>query len=342
MDKDAAASPTTRGTRKHQPTIYDIAQAAGVDASTVSRALNKPGRINVHTEARIRAAAAELGYQGNPMARALPTGKTRTLALILSDLTNPVYFTLLRAAEQTAAAAGYTLVLAESQDSSEMESGISQTIVPAVDGLVLVGSRLDDEQVRSLAQRKPVVVVNRSLEELESVVPDVAPGIAAAVAHLADLGHKSVAYLGGPANAWMSRRRWDEIFEQAVAHGMSVVEIGPNAPTREAGRDAMKRVIASGTTAVIAYNDLMAIGLLDAAKQDGLEVPGRLSIIGFDDIFGADFTSPPLTTVSTELSGAGAEAVRRLLAAIDSKERSAGTDLTTSLVVRESTGAPRG
>ncbi len=340
MSSEESPPPTAHsGNRKPPSTIYDVARATGVSPSTVSRALNKPGRINAKTEQRIRAAAAELNYRLNPMARALPTGRTGTLGLILSDITNPVYFSLVRGAEQVTAALGYTLVLAESQESPELELETAQRLLVSVDGLVLVASRLEDDAIIDLADQKPLVVVNRRVAGVDAVIPNVAPGIREALDHLHDLGHQSLAYLSGPTASWMSRLRWETLLEQAVDRGMSIVEIGPGAPTLDGGRDALRRVRAAGVTAVIAYNDLMAIGLLLSANQSGLTVPDDLSIVGFDDIFGSDFTSPPLTTIRTPLGAVGDQAMRGLIASLDGTDHTTPFELQTELVVRGSTSA---
>jgi LacI family transcriptional regulator len=326
--------------RRAPTTIYDIARTLGVSPSTVSRALHKPGRTNAKTEQRIRAAADALGYRINPLARALPTGRTGTLALILSDITNPVWFDLIRGAERVTAEHGRTLVLAESQESPDLERHTAERLLPSVDGIVLVASRLDDAEIRALAARKPVVAVNRAVAGVESLVPDVAPGIRAALAHLADAGHRSAVFLSGPAASWMSQARWDVVFDEAPRRGLSIVEIGPGAPTMEGGAAALRRVLASGASAVLAYNDLMAIGLLRACRDAGVAVPQRLSIVGFDDIFGSDFTSPPITTIRTPLGALAGDAVRRLVALSNDEPGPPPTLLTTEFVPRGSTASP--
>ncbi|GAA4250195.1 LacI family DNA-binding transcriptional regulator [Dactylosporangium darangshiense] len=328
--------------RRSPTTIYDIARALGVSPSTVSRALHKPGRTNAKTEQRIRAAADALGYRINPLARALPTGRTGTLGLILSDITNPVWFDLIRGAERVTAEQGCTLVLAESQESPELERHTADRLVPSVDGFVLVASRLPDAEIRGLAGRKPVVAVNRAVDGVECLVPDVAPGIRAALAHLAAAGHRSAAFLSGPATSWMSHARWDIVFDEAPRRGLSIVEIGPGAPTMDGGAAALRRVLASGASAVLAYNDLMAIGLLRACRDAGVAVPGRLSIVGFDDIFGSDFTSPPITTIRTPLGALGGDAVRRLVALSRGEEPPVPAPLATEFVHRGSTAPPSG
>ncbi|GLI00219.1 LacI family DNA-binding transcriptional regulator [Phytohabitans aurantiacus] len=328
------------GNRKPAATIYDIARHLGLSPSTVSRALNKPGRVNAKTEQRIREAAAALNYRTNPMARALPTGRTNTLGLILTDITNPVYFTLVRGAERVAAAAGYTLVIAESQESGELEAESAERLLQSVDGLVLVASRLDDASIGALAERKPLVLINRVVDGVPGVVPDVVPGIRDALDHLAVLGHTSLAYLSGPSVSWMSRVRWETLLDEAPRRGMTIVEIGPGAPTLDGGQEGFRRVRASGVSAVVAYNDLMAIGLLRACRCAGVDVPSQLSIVGFDDIFGSDFTSPPITTIRTPLDLAGEEAVHQIVAALSEGDVPEPRRVSAQFVRRESTAAP--
>jgi len=341
-DPRAGAAGSKRSRGGSAPTIYDIARLADVNPSTVSRALSQPGRINAKTEARIRAAAEELNYRVNPIARALPTGRTSTIGLVVADITNPVIFGIVRGAERAAAEAGYTLIIAESQESGEREATTIERVLPSVDGLVLATTRLGDAQIGQLAARKPTVVINRAVAGLTSILPDVERGIGQLVDHLADLGHRSLAYLSGPETSWITARRWEALLEAAPRRGMSIVEIGPGLPTLEGGAAAMSRVAASGVTAVIAFNDLMAIGLMRAAVQRGLTVPTDLSIAGFDDIFGSDFTTPGITTVRMPLADAGERAVRHLLGQVGRDPSSSGAEsmalLPTDLVVRGSTG----
>lgn len=335
---DSPLENGVKGNRKPSATIYDIARELGLSPSTVSRALNKPGRISAKTEKRIRDAAAELGYRSNPMARALPTGRTRMLGLVVSDLTNPVFFSLVRGAEQACHELGYTLVFAESQESAEEEYGTLDRLLPAVDGVVLAAARLDDDQIASIASTKQVVLVNRRVGELPAIVPEIDAGIAQAMDHLKELGHTAVAYLAGPPQSWISRMRGALLFENAVRTGMTFSEIPSDSPTREGGASALRRVRASGATAILAYNDLMAIGLSRASHAKGIRIPEDLSIVGFDDIFGADFATPSITTVRSPLDRAGADAVRLLVDTLDGGELTGSAVLATELVTRESTG----
>ena len=319
-------------------TIYDIAKLAGVNPSTVSRALTTPGRISAKTEAKIRAAAEELNYRVNPFARALPTGRTKLIAFTIADITNPVFFDLVRGAEQVAGEAGYTLVLAESQESSTQEASTLARILPMVDGVVMGTTRLSDEEIQQLNREKPVVLANRIVDGVADVVPNIEPGLHEAVAHLAQLGHRHIAYLSGPTSSWMNTRRWHIVMQSALALGLTVVEIGPNAPTLATGAESLDRIRAAGVTAVITYNDLMAIGLLRRAAEANISVPAELSIIGFDNSFGSDFTTPPLTTVHQPLSEVGARAVSAMLDILEGRTNSADqAEIVTRLLERGST-----
>lgn len=320
-------------------TIYDVAELAGVSPSTVSRALNKPGRISAKTEAKIRVAAEALDFSINPVARALYTGRKQTIALVFADITNPVIFGIVRGAESAAATAGYTLVVAESQESGDAEAKAITRILPSVDGVVLATTRLTDERIRDIGARKPLVLINRAVEGLPSILQDVETGVAALLGHLHRLGHRSVAYLSGPPTSWISGRRWEALLSAAERWDVGLVEIGPGSPSIEGGKAALRRVVAARVSAVIAFNDLMAIGLIQAAAEAGITVPGQLSVAGFDDIYGSELVTPALTTVRAPLVLAGERAVASMLAHLDGTPQP-DTDelLTTTLVERASTG----
>ncbi|WP_461172745.1 LacI family transcriptional regulator [Arthrobacter sp. Z1-9] len=327
------------GSRKASATIYDIARVTGVSPSTVSRVMSNSGKVKEATEQRVRLAAQDLGYRLNPLARALSTDRTGTIGLVVSDITDAVYVALVRGAQRAATAEGYTVILTESPGSSRLELETANRIQPAVDGIVLVTSTMTDEDVRTLAQGKPLIIVNRAVEGVPSIVPDDSTGIKELLDHLQELGHQSIAYLSGPATSWINRSRWDTLFEQSVARGMSIVEIGPGEPTREGGAKLLPRVLAARATAVVAHNDIMAIGLLMAAQSSDLHPPAEFSIVGFDDTFGA-LTSPPLTTIQSPLKEIGETAVRVLLSGTTVAEAQKDIDLSTHLVIRESTAPP--
>ena len=318
-------------------TIYDIAQLAGVNPSTVSRALSRPGRINEKTAKKIHDAARELNYVVNPAARSLPTGRTGTLGLIVADITNPMFFDIVRGAERETADRNYTLVLAEFRESSERELLTARRLMPSVDGLILATSRLDPEEVRALGREKPVVVINRRVDHITSIVANVDPGISQAVNHLAELGHSRVAYVSGPTRSWMSRHRWERARQLCEAEGIDIVRVPSAQPDMAGGRATADEVLRRGVTAVLAYNDLLAIGLMLELQSRGVAVPQQLSIIGFDDIFGSDFTTPALTSIGSPHLASGMYAAQSLFALLSDTAVPLVDNLKTGLVMRAST-----
>ncbi|MFE4541864.1 LacI family DNA-binding transcriptional regulator [Arthrobacter sp. NPDC056727] len=336
----------TSKTAGGKATIYDIAKLAGVNPSTVSRALGKPGRVSARTQKLVEDAAAELNYSVNPFARALPTGRTNTFGLIVSDITNPIYFDIIRGAEAAAALSGFTMVLAESAESADTELTVAQRMLPATDGVILASPRMPDARIRELAEGKPVVVINRSIEGIGSVVPDVDPGIGEAVRHLTANGHRKLAFVGGPKQSWMAARRWESFRAACEWSKLDCVLLPADSPTLDGGRRAARDVIGSGATAALCYNDLLAIGLMQELQTASVNIPDEFSVVGFDNIFGSDFTTPQLSTIASPLRQCGAAALELLLTAVPGTEPVAGRspvparhpELRTTLIARGSSG----
>lgn len=332
MDGSLRDSATAR---RRPTTIYDIARAASVSPSTVSRALSQPGRLAAQTEQRIRLVAESLDYRVNTIARALHAGKTFTLALVVADITNPVVFSIVRGAESAAAARGYTLIVAESQESGEREAEALARLAPSVDGVILGMTRMPNHVIRELSATKRTAVINRVIDGVTCIVPRPEPGVGDALASLAELGHRSVAYLPGPRGSFMTSRRRQALVVAAERNGMTIDVLRPTMPTVEGGRAAWESVQQHPATAVFAYNDLVAIGLLLEAQRRGVDLPRAKSIVGFDDIFGADFTSPSLSTVRAPLEEAGRRAVGAMFADYDD-----GLDPLATTFVRRGSVAP--
>ncbi|MEW9870893.1 LacI family DNA-binding transcriptional regulator [Arthrobacter sp. HS15c] len=340
-EADAKASPGKADGRavKTNATIYDIAKLAGVNPSTVSRALSKPGRVSVKTRTLIEDAAAELDYQANPFAKALPTGKTSTVGLIVADIANPTFFGTIRGAESTAADQDYSVILAESAESPKKELSAAKRMMASVDGLILASPRMDDDHIRQLAGEKPVIVVNRNVEGITCVVPDVDKGLGEAVRHLAGHGHRKITFVAGPEASWMSSRRWLAVQQACEWSRIEPLKVQSQTPTIKGGRAIARTIVSSGASAVIAYNDLLAIGLMQELQAAAYVVPDQISIVGFDDIFGADFTTPGLTTVRAPMETCGVEAAGLLLKALKGHGDVPSTRyIDTELVIRGSTG----
>ena len=308
--------------------------------STVSRAFSNPGRVNHHTRAHVLAVAERLGYAPNPAAQALESGRSRTLALVVPDITNPYFSGVIKGAERGAAEAGLTLVLGDTQENPAQEEQLVRRLGPAVDGFVLAASRLPDDVLLRAAEVNRLVLVNRAAPGITSVVADFDNGTQQIVDHLASHGHRSFVYLGGPAESWSGARRWAGLQDAARAHGLTATRFGPYTPTLASGPAAADAALAGGATAVVAHNDMLAIGVLQRFTERGVSVPGEISVVGFDDIFGADFCQPPLTTLAERTRDAGTRAVEALvrLTLAPTAGPTPVRVLPTQLVVRGSTG----
>lgn len=327
--------------RRRRATIVDVAAEAGVATSTVSRAFTRPGRVNLTTREHVLAVAERLGYSPNPAARALESGRTETVALVLPDITNPYFFGLIKGAERSAAAAGYTLVIADTEENASAEARTVHKLGPAVDGFVICASRLTDAALQEVAQHGPVTLVNRQLTGIDSVVSDYQGGTRQIVDHLASLGHAGFVFLGGPPESWSGARRWRGLQAAARERGLDAVRRGPYQPTLGGGGSAADAALATGATAVVTHNDLLAIGVLGRLRERGVRVPDQVSVVGFDNIFGSEFCAPPLTTLAELVRDAGARAVDSLLMQMQRRDNQpARVVLPTQLLVRGSTGPP--
>ncbi len=323
------------------PTIYDVARAAGVATSTVSRAFTNPGRVGEATRTRVLETARELGYEPNPHARALTSNRTQTIAMVVSDITNPHFFELIRGAEMRARAADYTLVLVNAEESPRVELEQIRRLSRSVDGFLLAASRQPDESLVELAATRPVVLLNRRAREIPSVVAEHTEGCRQIVAHLASLGHTSLVYLAGPRNSWMAGSRWAAIRSAAAELGVAARRSGPYAPTVSSGGAAADAAIGTGSGAIIAHNDLLAIGVLRRLAQRGVRVPADVSVVGFDDIFAAELCTPALTTLGGPYERVGRSAVEILLDSLATRRdrrRGPQVALPSQLIIRDSTG----
>ncbi|GAA3613108.1 LacI family DNA-binding transcriptional regulator [Microlunatus ginsengisoli] len=323
-------------------TIYDVAREAGVAASTVSRALSRPGRVSFRTAERIRRVASELGYHTEPTQRAMSETPARLLAMVVADITNPVFHGMIRGAERTAQHAGYQLVLVESQESAGSERAALDRLAPVVDGVVLASSRMTDGQIRAVAKEVPLVVLNRLVDQVPSVAGDDLGAARQLAELLAGHGHRRIAYLAGPEASWADGMRWRGLLEAGHELDLIVRRIGPSPPTPAGGAQAADAWLQQRSTAVIAYNDLLAIGFMRAVLAAGVRIPADVSVVGFDNIRDAELIEPHLTTVASPLVSLGSAAVNHLL-----KTRRDGPGhepvlLPARLVSRDTVGPPGG
>lgn len=327
-------------------TIKDVARVAGVAVSTVSRVINGSGYVSAESRQRVLQAVEELHFEPSRAARALTTGRTGTVALVLPDITNPFFPAVARGVEDAASAAGYTVILCNTDDDPAQEASYISTLQEQrVDGIVLTFCSLaNQEQWASLSDRIPVVLTDRRLEQgtVDSVFLDNFGGGCLATRHLLGLGHRTIGHISGPPHLFTSqdRRLGYEVAlrEAGVPPAEGLVRAGDF--KYASGYARMRELQETGVTAVFAANDMMAIGAIRAVEDAGGRVPEDVAVVGFDDIGLASFVKPGLTTISQPAYQMGVIATDMLL------ERMGGQAprdpkqviLAPTLVVRDSCG----
>jgi LacI family repressor for deo operon, udp, cdd, tsx, nupC, and nupG len=338
MDEDAPERTAAGG---KGPTIKDVAELAGVATSTVSRALSNPDRVNRRTRERIEQVAAQLNYTPSSQARGLSSGRTNAVAVLVPDVTNPFYFDIIRGAQHQLKAAGYMQLLVDTEESSEMELDALRKMRKSADGFILAASRLTDAQLAEVSGIQPLVTINRASATAPTVVIDTPSAMVQALEHLASLGHRRVCYVSGPPTSWSNAARWKVFEENALERGLTIHRVGPFAPKTTSGAAAADAAVHTGATGSIVFNDLLAIGMLQRLRERGIRVPEDISIVGCDDIFGADFCNPPLTTIASPIEQAGRVAVSMLLSQLNPIYGGSSRKLAvmpTHLTIRASTG----
>jgi len=318
-------------------TLRDVARAAGVSAATASRALSAPDLVAPERRELVRRAARELGYRPNRAARELITGRSGHLCLVVPDLENPFFSAVAKAVQARARAAGHAVVVADAEEDPLLEVELVAQLGAQADGVLLCSPRMSADDLATVAaDGRPVLLVNREGAGLPSVLVDNRDGVRQAVRHLHALGHRRIAYAGGPTGSWSDARRRDGLADLDL--DVEVVDLGPHAPVFAGGVGAGDLVVASGATAVLTHNDLMALGVLDRLRTRGVRVPDDVSVVGFDDAPVATLVTPALTTVAVPLARLGRTAVDLLLAPRD--DEVAHTVLPVELVVRGTTAPP--
>ncbi|MBD3940597.1 LacI family DNA-binding transcriptional regulator [Microbacterium sp. NEAU-LLC] len=324
--------------------MADVAERAGVSGQTVSRVVNGSPRVDPETRARVETAMAELGYRPHRAARALRTGRTQTLGLVVSTLASVGNSRMLQAVADAAASRGYALTVVTLGPEASVAGAFERLADQGVDGAIVLNEatgRVRDSDLRTAGLRLVVVDSPRD-ERFGVVVTDHAGGAESAVRHLLDLGHRTVHHLAGPAGSFAAAERergWRAALDAA---GVPVPDLVRGDWTAASGHGAASLLLAAGATAVFAANDQMALGLLRGVAEVGRAVPGDVSVVGFDDVADAADYRPPLTTVRQDFDALGARAVAALVDGIEAGAAAAFDTVPTRLVVRESTAPARG
>lgn len=330
---------------RRNPSLADVAKAAGVSSQTVSRVANGLDNVQPSTRLQVEAAMKQLGYRPNRAARALRTGRFKSIGVVVFTLESFGNMRTVAAIAAAAAAAGYsiTLISALARTRDDVVDAIGRLEEQAVDGVVLlIESHLVDETRIALPADLPVVIVDSAIRPDHGLVDtDQAQGARLATEHLLDLGHRTVHHISGPVGSISAGHReaaWRVTLQQ---HAREVPEVFRGDWTTHAGFELGRAVAAdAGITAVFASNDQMALGLLRACHEAGRAVPSTLSIVGFDDMPESDSFWPPLTTIHQHFEQVGRSCMQSLLAAFAGDDEPRQLVIPTRLVVRSSTSPP--
>jgi len=298
--------------RRQEVSIEDIARAADVSHSTVSRALRNSSLISVEVRERIQKLAREMGYTPNAIAQSLQTQQSMTIGLVVTSIADPFWGDVMKGVEEVARAAGFGVFLSASHNDPDQEIAIIKTFHRRrVDGILVAASRITSNNNKRLDSfRVPTVLINSQAESeatlLHWVSVDDRRGAQLAVEHLLQLGHRSIGYVGTSNRPRSNRHRllgYQSTLQAAHVPSRDewiVISPGSEASREEdvaAGQTSLPRLLDSGVTAIFCYNDMIATGVLIACREQGIAVPEELNVIGFDDIEMASYVTPPLTTI---------------------------------------------
>lgn len=334
----------TAGRRQQQPTMDDVAAAAGVSRALVSLVMRDSPRASARARTTVQEAANRLGYRRNLAASNLAARRTMTIGLLLDDLHNPWFADVADGIQAAAELDGYQVILANGRRSSAVESRAIDTFLASrVDGIVVAGSRLTGPRLTEVAAEVPVVAVGRPLSgpTLGSVCADDVEGARLAVQHLAALGHRRIAHIDGGKGAGSSSRRAGYVAAMRAAGLGDDTQVVPGDFTEAAGKQAAQRLLQAGEmpTAVFTANDLSAVGVMDALDEAGLGVPRDVSVVGYDNTAFAALHHISLTTIDQPRQQMGRLAASMLLAALHGTGGLSHVLLQPQLVVRATTGA---
>lgn len=321
--------------------IRDVAARAGVSPATVSRVFTRPEAVSAATRERVLAAADEMRYAPHPVASSLARGRSGAIGIVVPDIANAYSAVVTKAVQEEARRDGYALFVSGSDEQAEDEERWARALAPQVDGLLLVSPLMPDAALRDLAAVVPIVLMNRLIDGIASVGLDATEAVGHAVEHLHALGHRRVVYLSGATGSYSNEIRVHGYRDACERLGIDAIELGPFNARFSAGVRAADLVLAAGATAVLAYNDEVAVGVINRLWDRGVRVPRDLSVIGFDDTSLAEMVTPRLTTVRLPAAATGREAVRILLDVVAGRD--AGRRLLAlpaELVIRSSTGPP--
>ncbi len=324
-------------------TIREVAEKAGVSVATVSYVLNDARRVRPETRRRVLFAARELGYLPNTAARSLALGRSSVVGLVLSDIGNPFFPEIAKVFQDAASLAGMEAIVVNTNSESQRTRGLLERLAGLqAPGAAFMTSQVDPAMKAAISERNIAAVYLDYGEpgaKSSTIAVKYEMGMREAIAHLKELGHYEIGLIGGPAHGAAAQRRKFAFLEGVDANGMKGRVIDSDFSVQGGYFSCSKMLASYGCTAVIAANDLMAIGALHAAYDRNIGVPAQLSIIGFDDIAFAQFTQPALTTVAVPRAAIGRLAFESLWSLMTRPGESGRIyEIPTNLVVRQTTG----
>lgn len=328
-------------------TIADVAERAGVSMMTVSRVINNKEGVSEVTRARVRDIVQVMGFQPNGIARGLATKRTATIGLVVPDIANSFFAEIARGVEDVAYAHDFNVFLFNSsEDVAREQKALDSLSMQQVDGLIWCSSRLQQPQLlHNLERFSYVVLINRELAQplpgVVSIAVDDEAGILQAVAHFGQQGRRQIAFMAGPAHSYSGQRRRQGFEAACAAQGVDSFWVLNCDPTGEGGYEAAMRLLVAQPTvdAILAYNDLVAVGVMQACGENGRSIPQDIAIIGIGDIPLASLVTPSLSTLRIDKYGLGSQAMDTLLQLIHANEQSHTPfqTLQPKLILRQST-----
>lgn len=332
-------------------TIYDIAKEAKVSIATVSRILTGSAPVNADTKKRVEDVMQKYDFRPNKLARNLSNQRSMMIGVILPDITNPFFSTVFAEIQRHAMAHDYSLLLFNAMNNIQLESeGLAYLSRHQVDGLIFMGGRADEislpthyhDELMTFAAKVPTVIVNGGLQSelVSAVCTDEKDGITQVVAHLVGLGHRHIGILGGSAHISVTRNRQEGLRQALDSLGLPVCQewFINEGFSIESGVKALELLLElpEQPSAVIAINDLVALGILKAARHHHIDIPRQLSLVGFDNVYLAEVSTPELTTVSHDYAALGQTIVDTIIQRMNGEPIASTITIPMQLVVRES------
>ena len=299
--------------RRHRVNLSDVSKVAQISIATVSRAFSHPERVNADTLRVIYKASEKVGYVPRKSVRRMQDESNKLIAVVINDIGNPVYAEYVKSIQHRCRKYGYSIMIIDSQETSSIEHIMIGLTEEYVDGIIFASSRLSDANIQKMAKMKPLVLINRAVHGVQSVIVDTRVGLEDLVGRMRSLGHKSLTYLSGPNDSWQNAVRRETLSRICARNDIVLNTVACSVPTYRGGFSCLAQFLRRPPSAVLAYNDIMAIGFMAALKDCGIDVPRKVSVAGIDDIPISGIISPALSTVHIDRELIGEMAVDELI-----------------------------